>query len=329
MEQPVDGSPLRPEKSALKRRLRLALQLFSLALFGFILWSGGWEIWQQILAGDRWALLAAFLCGGLGNMLSATRLQLVARSLAGRDLAPWRRFYYLNMTARALGLVAPRGLSTLGGKSVGLRALGVSLKRSLWIVLLDNFFDLALLGALMVPSLLFLKDWVSSGTFITLALGLILPLAGALWWIAAAGRLLPLVEWLRRVPLLESVLRIDGAGVADILPTRPTALRALGLSILLNGALATRFYFIARAVGVAHPWLIFAAGFPMTQLSLVLAVTPGGLGLFDASWYGVLLLGGVPHQDAIAFVIAQRAYIFVFVLIWAGFSTLLSLTLER
>jgi len=329
MNHSANNGPPRFWRGATGRCLRLVLQLLSLALFALILWLGGLDPWQQILAGDCWALLAAFLCGGLGNMLSATRLQLVARSLAGRDLAPWRRFYYLNMTARALGLVAPRGLSTLGGKSVGLRALGVSLKRSFWIVLLDNFFDLALLGALMVPSLLFLKDWISSCAFIALALGLILPLAGALWWIAAAGRLLPLIEWLRRVPLLGSVLRIDGAGVADILPTRPTALRALGLSVLLNGALVTRFYYIARAVGTTHPWLIFAAGFPMTQLSLVLSVTPGALGLFDAGWYGVLLLGGVSHQEALTFVIAQRAYIFVFVLIWAGFGALLSLTMER
>jgi uncharacterized membrane protein YbhN (UPF0104 family) len=55
------------------------------------------------------------------------------------------------------------------------------------------------------------------------------------------------------------------------------------------------------------------------------AVTPGGLGLFDAGWYGVLLLGGVPNQEALTFVIAQRAYIFIFVLVWAGFSVLLSL----
>lgn len=112
------------------------------------------------------------------------------------------------------------------------------------------------------------------------------------------------------------------------MPSRATALQALGLSVLLNGAIAACFYYIAQAVGLAYPWPLFAAGFPATQLSLVLAVTPGGLGLFDAGWYGVLLLGGVPHQDALTFVIAQRAYVFIFVLIWAGFGTLLSLATE-
>ena len=319
-----------------KRWLRLALQLLSLVLFGLILWSGGLETWRQVLAGDRWALLAAFLTTGSAHVLSATRLRLMAHSMTGRKLAPWRRFYYLNMTARALGLVVPRSLSTLGGKSVALRSLGVSLKRSVWTVLMDNLFDLSLLGVLAVPALFFLKGWVSSGGFIALVLGLTLAFAGGLWWITATGRLFPLLRWLGRIPWLESALRraqgtalrLGPEGANDLLPTRSTALRALVLSVLLNGALATRFYYIARAVGVVYPWLIFAACFPLTQLSLVLAVTPGGLGLFDAGWYGVLLLGGVPHQEALTFVVAQRAYVFVFVLVWAGFSTLLSLTAE-
>ncbi len=329
MNHPADGEPFRPRRDAMKRWLRLALQLFSLVLFGFILWSGGVETWQQILSGAPEDILIAFLLGGAANMLSATRLQLVAHSVAGRELASWRRFYYLNMTARALGLVVPRSLSTLGGKSVALRALGVSLKRAVWIVMMDNLFDLMLLGVLAVPALFFLQGGVLPGSFIGLALGLTLALAGGLWWATAIGRRFSLVRWLGRVPWLTSAVHLDlESATVDLLPARSTAMRALGLSLLLNGILATRFYYIARAVGVVYPWLVFVAGFPITQLSLVLAVTPGALGLFDASWYGVLLLGGVSQQEALTFVIAQRAYVFVFVLIWAGFSTLLSLTTE-
>jgi len=312
----------------MKRWLRLALQLLSLALFGLILWLGGLEAWQQVLAGDREDILAAFLLIGSASMLSATRLQVMARSVAGQELASWRRFYYLNMTARALGLIVPRSLSTLAGKSVALRALGVSLRRSLWIVLLDNLFDLGLLGVLVVPALFFLRGGVSPVGFIALVLGLTLALAGGLWWATASGRLLSLVRSLGRIPWLESALRLGPAGATDVVPSASTALRALGLSVLLNGAIAACFYCIARAVGLAYPWLLFAAGFPVTQLSLLLAMTPGGLGLYDAGWYGVLLLGGITQQEALTFVIAQRAYVFVFVLVWAGFSTLLSLTAE-
>jgi len=318
------------------RPYRLLLQLLSLILFGAILWLGGPHAWRQILAGDPRGILPSFLVSGLAGVVAATRLRLVAGTVAGRDLGSWRRFYHLNMTARALGLVVPRSLSVLAGKPVALRTLGLSLKRSLWVVVVDNLFDLGLLGALALPSLLFLKSGISTGGCIALALGLALVLAGGLWWDAVLRRLRSLAGWMARrtalvtalqeLPYLQFDLTGDKHGIGEASCARSAVLQALGLSVLLNAALIARFYFIARAVGLTYPWTLFAAAFPVTQLSLVLAVTPGGLGLFDAGWYGVLLLGGVPDQEALTFVIAQRAYVFVFVLAWAGFSALLSLT---
>jgi uncharacterized membrane protein YbhN (UPF0104 family) len=323
-----DGSSRFWQRGA-KRWLRLVLQLLSLALFGLILWSGGVEPWQQILHSAPEDILVAFLLVGAATVLSATRLRIMVHSMVGRRLASWPHYYYLNMTARALGLVVPRSLSNLGGKSVALRALGVSLKRAVWLVMIDNLLDLMLLGVLMIPGLVFLRGLITPGSFVGLALGLTLTLTGALWWGTAAGRWLPLTRWLKRFPWLGSALRVDPEGAANVLPSRSTALQALGLTALLNGALAVGFYYIALAVGITSPWLIFAAGFPITQLSLVISVTPGGLGLFDAGWYGVLLLGGVPRGEALTFVVAQRTFLSVFVLVWAGFSTLLSLTARK
>jgi len=313
----------------MKRWLRLGLQILSLILFGLILWLGGPDTWRQVLAGDPGDMLIALLLIGIAGMLSATRLQMMSRAIAISDLAPWRRFYYLNTTLRALGLVAPRSLSTLAGKPVALRAWGISLGRSIWIVLTDNLFDVGLLSALAIPALFFLKGSISTASFIIGALITIVAMTGGLWWATAAGRLAPLIRRLDQIPRFTSILHIDPEIAVDAVPSRSTSLRALGLSFLLHTAIATSYYYIAHAVGLSYPWLTFAASFPATQLSLMLAVTPGGLGLFDASWYGVLLLSGVPHQDAITFVIAQRAYIFVFVLIWAGVSVLLSLTVKE
>jgi uncharacterized membrane protein YbhN (UPF0104 family) len=308
----------------MKRWLRLVLQVLSLALFGLILWLGGSTAWQQIAAGAPKHVLAAFLLIGIASMLSAARLQLITCSITGRELTPWRGFYHVNMTARTLGLVIPRSLTTFAGKPVALRALGFPLKRSILSVLLDNLFDLVLLSLIAIPALLFLEGRLSPSESGTLVVGLILALTGGLWWATSKRRSIIFPAWIRRIPHLASIeLEND-----ILLPSRSIVMQVLGLTILLNFALTICYYHISRAIELTYPWSIFAAGFPAVQLSLVLAVTPGGLGVFDASWYGVLLLGGVSHQDALTFVIAQRAYIFVFVLIWAGFSTLLSLTLE-
>jgi uncharacterized membrane protein YbhN (UPF0104 family) len=317
------------KKRGAKYWLRLSLQLLSLILFGLLLWWGGTDAWQHILSGNPQDILIACLLLGMASILAAFRLKLMSRAVTGQNLGPWRRFYYVNMTTRAAGLIIPRSLSTFAGKPVALGALGTSIKRAFWTVLLDNSFDLILLGAWLPPSLFFLRDQTSALEAIILATGSTLLLTCGIWWATAAGRLSPVTNRLKRIPWIATILPIRLDNIEKLMPSRSIVLQSLGLSVLINSVLAARYHYIAQAVGLTYPWPIFVASFPITQLSLVLAVTPGGLGVFDASWYGVLLLGGVSHQDAITFVIAQRAYIFIFVLIWAGVSTLLSLIVKE
>jgi uncharacterized protein (TIRG00374 family) len=305
------------------------LQLLNVLLFGLIVWWAGPDAWRQVLTGVPKHVLNAFLLVGSATVLSAARLQLMAHALAGRRLGPWQRFYHLNMTARAIGLIIPRSISTFAGKPVALHGLGLSLKKSVWSVLVDNLFDLVLLGVLAIPALLFLAERASAQMTIALALGLILASAAGLWWLSGGSRLSRLVSLAKRVAPLEAILPRTRRAATDWLPQRRAAVQALTLTLLLNAALAGCYHQISRAVGLSYPWAVFAAAFPGAQLSLVLAVTPGGLGLFDAGWYGMLLLGGVPSQDALTFVVAQRAYVFVFVLCWAGLGALTSLIMDK
>lgn len=326
--RPMAQRPDAGKETGMKRWLRWGLQLLSLLLFALLLVWAGPEAWHQVATGNPKHLLFSLLLLGLASMVSAVRLQTIAGSIAEQPLPGWPRFYHLNMTTRALGLIIPRSLSTLAGKSLGLVAFGLPLKRATWIVIVDNAFDLCLLGMLVAPALLHLQQGGSTLLLVALLLGAILILAGIIWWITAKGRWHPLARWLNRLPWPRPALRTELVELLDSLP-RTTAMRALGLSILLNTALAFCYYQIARAVGLSHPWPIFVCSYPITQLSLVLAFTPGGLGILDASWYGVLLLGGIPQQEALNFVVAQRAYVFLFVLLCAGFSALLTMLTER
>ncbi len=312
----------------MKHWLRLGLQLLSLVLFALLLLWGGPEAWRQVVTGDRTHILLSFMLLGLASIVSATRLLVITRSITGRPVASWSRFYYLNMTTRALGLIMPRSVSTIGGKSVALGTLGVSLKRAIWIVMLDNGLDVLLLGVLVAPALLFLRRELSISELLVFVLGLMLALGIGCWWLSDARRASFLVHGLARIPRLSSLLPPNHETVPSLLLPRTTALRAFGLSIVLNGTLFLCFYHIAQAVGLSHPWPVYAAGFPITQLSLIVAVTPGGLGIQDASWYGVLLLAGLPSQEALTFVIAQRAYLFLYVLILAGLGVMFSLVTE-
>lgn len=309
--------------------LKRAFQLLSLALFGLILWQGGLEPWRQILSGELRFILAAFALRGAAGMIASLRLRTVTSALSNQPPFSWRRLYYLTMTTRALGLIVPRSLSTIGGKSVALRAFGVSLKRAVWIVMVDNLFDVLLLAAVLLPSWFYLRGQMGAAGFVTAVLATIFLLAFIVWWGTAERRLAFWIKWGQKLPWIGPRLQQAAASGRAIFPAPANALAALGWTILLNGVLAFSFYFIGRAVAVLASATTYLAGFSFAQLSLIPAVTPGGLGIFDLGWLGLLRLGGVSQTESLNFVIAQRAYIYIFVLIWAGFSAILSMTLPK
>ena len=203
----------------MKRWLLLLLNLLSLALFGLIFWwSGPTEIWQQLRAGDPLWLFIACLFHGFVSLISGIRLRVVAESVAGRPLGTWQQFYRLNMIARAWGIVLPRTVSTLGGKAVGLRALNLSLRRSVWSVMVDNLFDVLLLAAVALPALPYLQNQISLTTYFLLYSLTCLFLGLALWWGSQPGRLDFLLRWLRRIPWLAEKLKLTEETAVSLLP---------------------------------------------------------------------------------------------------------------
>jgi uncharacterized membrane protein YbhN (UPF0104 family) len=316
-------------RQGLGSRIRLIIHILGLGLLVGIIWWGGPEAWRQVSQGEPGPIFIAFLLTGIANMLSAVRLRLVVQAASpgtppGTPL-PWRRIYYLTMVANTAGLVLPRSVSTVGGKSVGLKAMGVSVRRSVSTVFVDNAFDLFLLTPLVLPGLLYLQGRLSGGGFFLMAGVICLGLAAVLWWALDQKRLEGLAGRLENPSRLRFFAHLPLAQGVRLLPGRSVSFQVFGLTILLNGLLALRFFWVGTAVSLAYGSLLYLAAFPLTQLSLVF----GGLGIFDASWYGVLFLAGLPEQETLTFVIAQRAYIFVYILIWTGLSYLLTFTINK
>jgi hypothetical protein len=165
-QEPVND-PLWQRHQSMKRWLRLGLQLISLVLFGLVLVWGWPEAWQHVSASDLEYILVSLPFLGFASMISAVRLQLIARSSTGRELASWPRFYYLNITTHALELVGPRTLSTLGAKSVGLGILGFSRRRAVWVMMPAKAFVIAQRAYIFI----FVLVWAGFSVLLSLALG--------------------------------------------------------------------------------------------------------------------------------------------------------------
>jgi uncharacterized membrane protein YbhN (UPF0104 family) len=80
-----------------------------------------------------------------------------------------------------------------------------------------------------------------------------------------------------------------------------------------------RALFLGQAVGIFLSPVVFLFGASVTQMSYVVSVTPDGLGVYDAAWYGVLALDGIADTAIGSFLILQR----VFTIVVIGALTLL------
>ncbi|PID85667.1 MAG: hypothetical protein CSB13_07205, partial [Chloroflexi bacterium] len=234
--------------------VRHLLQLVSVLLFIAILWWAEPKTWQQLRQGNPTDLLCFFGIYAIAGIVSASRLRLITHAITGKTWASWRQYFHLNWTARALGLVLPRSVSGVGGKTVGLRTFGISVKTSIWIVLVDNLFDLLLLTSVTLPSILFFQgslseQWLFAGMLLMLFL-----FAVAVWWGTKADHLQLLLQ---RIPFFKK--RLPDLHSGRLLPTGPQALQAAGFSLLLNGVLAVSFYVMGHAVGLSLPLPLIVA----------------------------------------------------------------------
>jgi uncharacterized membrane protein YbhN (UPF0104 family) len=309
----------------MKRWLRLFGQVASFLLFVAIIWWAGPTAWQEMAQAKPLPLLVALLFFGGAGVFSATRLQRITHSMEQQVIAPWRWFHQANWIARSLGLVLPRNLSAIGGKSVALRARHVPLHRAVWIVLVDNLFDIAVLLIFCVPAFFYLQGMLTPTLLLVCAVGWGLMASVAARWVAQTVQSGPTRQALQRLPWLGKKLAEQETAV---LPTPADSAQAVLWTVLLNGVIVSGYFFIAQAVGVPVSWALLLAAYPFVQLSLVAAVTPSGLGIFELGWLGLLALGGVPADEALTFVVAQRAFVTLFVLFWTAVSMAIGLTIE-
>jgi uncharacterized membrane protein YbhN (UPF0104 family) len=80
------------------------------------------------------------------------------------------------------------------------------------------------------------------------------------------------------------------------------------ITLLRHVFILARLYSLVAALGITIPVSVLLAGIPVAQLSLLLAFTPGALGILEGGWYVVLVIGGVAAADIAAFLLGQRVY---------------------
>ena len=230
-----------------------------------------------------------------------------------------------------LGQVLPVHVSTVLTRTAaiardgGRRDMGRAAAASVY----EQGFD-AFIAALAFPAgLVFLLGGGGTWSLVTLGATLLL---GGVAAIGFARRLLAVLTgwlgavnggWARHVAAAASA-------IANSELLRPNVLAAtFTLSLLRFASLGARLVVIWWVLLPDLPVAVFLATAAVVQGALLAAVTPGGLGLAEAGWTGLLVLSAVPLDEALFFALAVRLTVVVSLAVLAGTSTLLMVTFGR
>lgn len=240
------------------------------------------------------------------------------------------QFYQWLLNSYAVGILLPSDVSLAGMRTLYMNRHGNTVAPvALFSVLLDRFFDLVVFLMLVIPCLLvIIKTKMEVEVLVVLgcivfafllfvfikkfeAINLLMKFYGA-------G-----IKMVSRLPVLKRRIGSRFAVPTDVPPfSAKTVCQLLGWSFLKYFFLTVRFYFIGRALGVNFSILQGFFYLPIVLAGGLVNITPGGLGVVEASSYGALMLMGIPDSKNMLFIVGQRVILSCIVVSLALFGNL-------
>jgi uncharacterized membrane protein YbhN (UPF0104 family) len=312
------------EPSAPARRIATAVAKFLLGagIFAALVWWLGPD-WDEVRArfDFSWGWFAVSISGtALATAFTAARWKLLNERMTATRLGYGAYFHYVALT-RFVGQFTSLLLMDFVGRGAGLKAAGSEqgLGRLVTPVLLERLLDFVLPAAVLAWALV--VHGTALGEHRLLSLGVLLVVAAAL--------IVPSVQPMARfaVAAYVRVKRWRGAVIEDPLVevSLPTAAWVSLFSIGRFATVLLQFVGAGAAAGVLLPWDVVLSAFSMQQLTGIIAITPGGLGVQEAGWAGGLRWLGEPEEAITLFMLASR----VFVIVNFGLISLVTLPLGR
>ena len=292
-----------------------------LLLFGSIVWFGGYQGIERLAHLRLGPLCLAFLATIGVTVTSSIRWGMIINSLAMKRPATWFEYYYYLIISRALGHIVPKDIADMGFRTlVASKFNGLGLSRAGTSVILDRVFDLLFTLLTLTSAVPYWLGWFTPVMGIILiivltSLSAVLLLLNQKFITCRFDMLLNKgLRLLYRLPVLRKREKVS---VAFQGLKKNVILRMYLLTAVKFGLLVLQLTMFAVALDACMSPFYILFGIPLSQLSLLFAFTPGGLGIIEVGWFGILKLGNVPTDQALIFVVGQRILTVMFVFLLA------------
>jgi uncharacterized protein (TIRG00374 family) len=273
----------------------------------------------------RWDyVFLAFLCN-VGFTLSHNfRWKGIVENLSPTKRSDFFSLYRYLIDSYAIGKIIPMDVSLVGLRSYYLKEFQkIPISTALLSVLLDRFLDVILFLILAVPSFLLITKATSPDQSFSIFLMILLGFALIVAWkkgdtfhfFLNLYRLV-IIRWLSKVPWVGHRMKEGIEETEDPHPFRAgSVVQIMAWNFVKYIFLSFRFYLTGRALGISFPFVQSFFFLPFVQLSGLINVTPGGLGILEMGTYGALFFMGVTRSQILIFVLGQRILLFPMFLI--------------
>jgi uncharacterized protein (TIRG00374 family) len=320
LNETTNTTPTAPRRNLLKQARRVISLLVGLLIVAFLVSRIGVEEILHSIQPDIGLLLLGALAIDVMIGIFSTRWSILANSLANtKSISAFNCFFY-SISSLAAGLLFAQSASLIVVRAGALnRFENMPLPRSLASVLIDKLFDLSYIVLFIVPTLLFLFKvvtmeqafWIALALFALVSLLIVYRYSlwsrAIQWMILTAAKIMRRLPFLKNLRLLNQLEKFENLEALELLQ-QSTIGRAYWLTALGEIALVLRSWLIAEAVGLDVSPLAIFMGITLTQMSLLVALTPGGLGITEAAWYIALDSAHVDSGAIGVFLIAHRVF---------------------
>jgi len=303
------------------------LWIVAAVLMGSLIWWGHRDLGRIKDLDPKMVVVCFGLTAGVA-VTAALKWKLSLDCLGASRATHFGSLLYYFMCGRAVGLILPMDVSDFGVRTASLKLdHSISIGRASYSVYLDRTFDLVVNALLLVPSVLFIVGVVDQRTGILILLMVFL--IGLTFFTFMASHTTRLLSFIFQV-LFKMVCRIPWIGKRVDMETEAKLLSEEDFSSItpalyaLSGLKFTltslRFIVIASAMGLKLGWIPILLFVPGAQFAALFAQTPGGLGIADWSWSGLLYKIGMDRNAIVPYLISLRVVISVSIVVLMGLS---------
>lgn len=299
-----------------------------LALISVLFIYAGPSIFQRIAQANLLYLFFGLCCTLVIISTTTYRWRFLLQHIIGPSSPSFVHLIHYVLLGATVGLFLPRDVSMMGTR-IGCMKLyhEASLKKVVLSVFMDHFFDVLVLIPFVIGVLPFLSNRMASHVLLGINLAIHLLFLGLLgyrrsyvFFLVVIRRCYPpIYRFWERTPVLRRI-RLPGLQAIELLTqvlSPRLVVSAYLYSLVKYLSLIARAFFVASAMNLEISFRAIFVSMPLAQASLIVAFTPGGLGIGEMGWYGALMLFGADAGNATSLLLGHRVFTYLFILILA------------